>query len=74
MGRTGIDGLTVGASNGEVEGHEQRPWTLGLYSNGEQLAYLSSGTLADQITVASLLTVEQIRALKSRSSVERHWG
>ncbi|WP_378734895.1 hypothetical protein [Nocardia brasiliensis] len=58
-------GLRVGASNGDMEGwgDDQCTWSVGLYHDGAQLAYLIAGSLADQMSIVGTLTVEQARAL-----------
>ncbi|WP_194838751.1 hypothetical protein [Nocardia sp. XZ_19_369] len=61
------NGLNVLASNGELEGNDDSGWTLGLYHVDEQLAYIPTGTLHDQLTMAAGLTPAQLQALISHS-------
>ncbi|MFX0580998.1 hypothetical protein [Nocardia nepalensis] len=65
-----FNGLSVAASNGDMEGHDAPTWTLGLYSDGEQLGYLWAGTLAEQLDVAASLTAAQLQALTTRSPAD----
>ncbi|WP_280454303.1 hypothetical protein [Nocardia brasiliensis] len=67
-GRLLDNGLHVLASNAEMEGHDGPGWTLGLYHVDEQLAYIATGSLHDQLTTAAGLTAAQLLALISHTS------
>ncbi|WP_433574842.1 hypothetical protein [Nocardia brasiliensis] len=64
------NGLTVLASNGEMEGQGDPGWSLGLYHVDEQVAYIATGTLHDQLTTAAGLTPSQLLALISHTSAD----
>ncbi|WP_378741465.1 hypothetical protein [Nocardia brasiliensis] len=64
------NGLNVLASNGEMECQDDPGWTLRLYHVDEQLAYIATGTLHDQLTTAAGLTPTQLHALIGHTSSE----
>ncbi|MGW0252383.1 hypothetical protein ACWDYH_37720 [Nocardia goodfellowii] len=64
------NGVKVAASNGEMEYTDDRYWTVGIYhDDGGQLAYITAGTLDEQIVIAANLTAAQVYALLNRSPV-----